>query len=215
MIYDGWREYHEKWESQHKGLAHLGDEWGMDKHFRILVNSLVRPDYKILDIGCGGGKITSILAESGAHVVAADTCIDMLKRTKKRLPAVDTYCIESINWDFLDNTFDLVVSYDTFVHIESTDIFYYMGEISRVLKDTGRALLHLSNVDSPESFMHWVGSNAQHKLGSRHYYAFSMMTEELARKIFEHHHLEVELSQFVCGKRDKVYSLRPQMSWKI
>ncbi len=193
MIYDRWDEYQTNWESRYPNLHFLGEEWKTSELFIKIIKQYISLNTKVLEIGCGGGKITNLLLEQGAIVTVADVVQSMLDRTNKRFPQVSQYKIESISWEIPNRSFDAVVSYDVFVHFDAIDTFCYLREISRILRIDGIAILHFSNSGSPTGFKEWIYTNNPdlHKLGDRFYGGFGMMTDDVACKMFDACNLEV------------------------
>jgi malonyl-CoA O-methyltransferase len=68
--------------------------------------------YKVLDIGCGTGYFTRLLAARGAEVTAADLSADMLKEARKRCRGQDVRYQQADAEDlpFANNAFDMVFS---------------------------------------------------------------------------------------------------------
>lgn len=59
--------------------------------YQEVVERLLPPRGKILDIGCGTGKMTSFFFQKGAEVHALDTSSNMLSFAKRKLPQVNFY----------------------------------------------------------------------------------------------------------------------------
>ena len=114
--------------------------WGLTK-------VTVGLDFVILDVGCGGGKTVSRLAQlaSQGKVFGVDYSIDMVKfskRINKTLIAQNRVeliagSVEKIS--FKDNFFDLVTAFETYYFW--TNLADALNEINRVLKPGGKLLL--------------------------------------------------------------------------
>jgi ubiquinone/menaquinone biosynthesis C-methylase UbiE len=114
--------------------------WGLTK---VTVGS----DFVILDVGCGGGKTVSRLAQLAPQgkVFGVDYSIDMVKFSKKinrtfiaqnRVELIEG-SVEKIS--FKDNFFDLVTAFETYYFW--TNLPDALNEINRVLKPGGKLLL--------------------------------------------------------------------------
>lgn len=93
----------------------------------------------ILELGCGTGKNTPLLASAGEHVHALDFSAGMIEKAKAKvtLPNV-TFEIADITkrWPSQNQTFDLIVCNLVLEHIEDLDFIF--AEASRVLVEGGR-----------------------------------------------------------------------------
>ena len=98
---------------------------------------------KVLDIGCGSGRITRKLLDKGADLVAADISEEMLKRLKKKFRNLTTIKADIEDLPFEDNSFDVVVA--TFVIVHLKDLQKAFDEVYRVLKPGG--FFALSNIN--------------------------------------------------------------------
>ena len=97
----------------------------------------------VLDIGAGTGALTSPLLElmDTGHVVAADISDKMLMTARDRLPSEQALyaCADACSLAFQDQTFDKVVCYSTFPHIQKPHCA--LMEFYRILKPGGKALI--------------------------------------------------------------------------
>jgi trans-aconitate methyltransferase len=87
-----------------------------DKHSFVfkfgedLVNLLKpQPHERILDLGCGTGYLTSVIASSGASVVGIDNSIEMVTKAKTEYPQIDFQVQSATEFHFAEN-FDAVFS---------------------------------------------------------------------------------------------------------
>jgi SAM-dependent methyltransferase len=131
------------------------------KYFRELCD--LRPDAKVLDVGCGSGRmavpLASYLSEHGAYEgfdvsrPAIEWCSENIT---PRFPnfhfqvadvANPTYNAEAKSrasdyvFPYADDYFDLVFLTSVFTHMMPADMEPYLAEVSRVLKPGGRCLI--------------------------------------------------------------------------
>jgi ubiquinone/menaquinone biosynthesis C-methylase UbiE len=107
----------------------------------------IEPDYVILDVGCGGGKTISRLAQKAplGKVFGIDYSADMVaysRKVNKKLIAENRAEIREGSVEktgFPDNFFDLVTAIETYYFWPSLP--NALREIKRVLKYGGRLLL--------------------------------------------------------------------------
>lgn len=108
----------------------------------------VQPSDRLLEIGCGAGRMTRRLAELAHEVVALDVSPNMLDLARRNLADVG-------NVDFVlgsgrdlaavaDGSVDVAFSYVTLQHVPSRDAqLSYLADTARVLRPGGRAALQV------------------------------------------------------------------------
>jgi malonyl-CoA O-methyltransferase len=94
---------------------------------------------KVLDAGAGTGRLTIRLHEAGAEVTALDISPDMLRILEKKDSGIETVEGDMEAMPFDDETFDMVFSSLSLVHLKDPKDF--LDECYRVLKDDGRVVL--------------------------------------------------------------------------
>lgn len=88
-----------------------------------------------LDLACGSGRYSRLLAEAGAsHVVAMDFCVPMLRQVSTGTRV----CGSMMQLPFAGQTFDVVISGLALGHAAS--VHAWMAEVARVLKSGGTLL---------------------------------------------------------------------------
>ena len=97
---------------------------------------------KVLEIGCGSGRITRALAETFGEVYAVDISGEMVAQARKALSDLSNVHIFQNNGRdlaVLDGLqIDFAFTYIVFQHIPSRDVIYsYVKEVSRLLRRGG------------------------------------------------------------------------------
>lgn len=93
-------------------------------------------DGQVLDIGCGTGIATRLLAETGRVVVGTDRDERMLDQARRDSPSRIPYLVAPAeSQPFPDNTFDLVTAFSAFHWFCTCET---LDEIRRVLKPGSR-----------------------------------------------------------------------------
>lgn len=90
---------------------------------------------KILDAGCGTGRLIDKLLASGANVAAIDISPEMLRIAKKKFQNVKFVEGDVENLPFEDECFDIVIASFLIVHLKNPQKFF--DEAYRVLKPGG------------------------------------------------------------------------------
>jgi SAM-dependent methyltransferase len=116
----------------------------------VAVGVSFRPTDDVVEIGCGVGRLTRVIAERAASVRAIDVSEQMLRRAREHNPDLDR--VEWILGDgeTLDGvesgSADAVVSHVVFQHIPDPAVTLgYVREIGRVLRPGGWAAFQVSN----------------------------------------------------------------------
>ena len=130
--------YNEFW-SKYKN-QHLGDfafKWPVLKKIIPL-----RTDQKILDFGCGTGKITQKMREISPKnkFVGVDVSETAIWIAKKKHPWANFYSVQDgEKFPFKKNNFDLILAADVIEHVYNTKKTF--SELVRVLKPKGKILI--------------------------------------------------------------------------
>ena len=98
-----------------------------DLEARALRESVSGENLEILEIGCGTGKNTQFLQSKAKHLIGADFSGEMLALAKRKITA-ETVEFRQLdlreNWDFAENSFDLITCSLALEHIENIDFVF-------------------------------------------------------------------------------------------
>jgi SAM-dependent methyltransferase len=104
----------------------------------------------VVDLGCGVGRLTRVIAARAGQVWAVDVSGEMLDRARRLNPALEN--VEWVHGDgrtlrpISDQAADAVISHVTFQHLPDPGLTYdYVGEIGRVLRPGGWAAFQVSD----------------------------------------------------------------------
>jgi malonyl-CoA O-methyltransferase len=90
---------------------------------------------RVLDLACGTGRYSRLLAEGGAaEVIALDFCVPMLMQ----VPSGSKVCASMMQLPFAADTFDVVISGLALGHADG--VYPWMAEVARVLRKGGTLL---------------------------------------------------------------------------
>jgi ubiquinone/menaquinone biosynthesis C-methylase UbiE len=130
------RDYYEElWQGLPERLS--PPDWQIRSTF---LRGEVRAGDRALDLGCGTGDFTALLAQAGAHALGVDVAEAALARARAQHPRLDFRLIPiDAPLPFDDNSFDLVWSSEVIEHVADTG--RWLSEARRVLSPSGRLLL--------------------------------------------------------------------------
>lgn len=117
-------------------------KWLVIKH--LLLKQL-KTSTKILEIGCAGGHLTSLLGDlyPKARITGIDVYGHSIELAKSRFPKLQFKVADAHDLPFARNTFDLVVLSETIEHVVKPSLVLH--EISRVLKRDGQLLIEMDS----------------------------------------------------------------------
>ncbi len=91
----------------------------------------------VLEIGCGNGRITSLMVGIPEKLIAIEPDLDHIREARKRVSGVEFRIGSGENLEFSDKYFDVVIFTLSLHHQDSKAA---IREASRVLKDGGKIL---------------------------------------------------------------------------
>ena len=98
---------------------------------------------RVLDLGCGDGQISRLLAGSGAQVVGVDPTWNQIRVAHERGGGAAFARSEAAELPFADGSFDAVVACLVFEHIDDVD--GAIAEVARVLRPGGQFSFFLNH----------------------------------------------------------------------
>jgi len=146
-----WDAYARDWNTDPKRREpqYLGNEWKNEEVFLSLLRRFSVGFDHALEIGCGGGRITSKAVGLFKHVHACDISKEMLRQCQKsnRATNVSFHKLDGFTLKGLDDSsVDFVFSHDVFVHFSSLQVYPYFQEIKRVLQPGGMGIISFYNL---------------------------------------------------------------------
>ncbi len=151
QAYDSWSETYDTVENRTRDLE-----------AKALRENVAGGDFDILEIGCGTGKNTDFLRTKAKRLVGADFSEAMLARAKAKITAenVEFRRLDlREEWDFADDSFDLITCSLALEHIENIDFVF--GQARKVLRENG--LFYLGEL---HPFKQYQGTKARFETGS-------------------------------------------------
>ena len=119
-----------------------------DEHiYRYIFAASLAENKLVLDVACGTGYGVGYMVEKGAgEVVGVDIsmlAVDYAQERLGRNNKANFICSDAIRLPFVDNAFDIVVSFETIEHIRQCRKF--LDECRRVLKENGLLICSTPN----------------------------------------------------------------------
>jgi Methyltransferase domain len=218
-----WDEYARMWRIRNPDLGHIGDEWTgehagaastVEEYCELIesryISPYIEPRDVVMEIGVGGGKTAALLKKHCAELVCADISDEMLKATGQRIGD------EGIRYVKLDGitlsgvrsrSLDVCFSFDTMVHMEPRDIFNYLTQIPKLMRNKRLCVFHHNNTLSDLGWKRFLSEWDKNLMG-RSGGSFSVMTNELMARFFDHLGYAVLLKDTESIPRDCVWVVR-------
>jgi ubiquinone/menaquinone biosynthesis C-methylase UbiE len=133
------RQTLESIQSDFDRIALLSDEhWNHNEYYhRYLIGHLPEPCRHVLEIGCGTGTFSRLLAERADRVLAIDLSTQMIRLAGERsklYPNIDFVKTDVMTYQFSDNQFDCIATLTTLHHLPTEAI---LRKIRKALKPGG------------------------------------------------------------------------------
>jgi SAM-dependent methyltransferase len=117
------------------------------------------PDDRVLELGCGIGRIGRELAPHVGFWHGVDISSNMLNQARERLEDFANVELTELHraalGEFPDASFDKAYCIAVFIHMDKEDFFLYLRELYRVLKPGGRIFFDHWNLSSPIGWRRW------------------------------------------------------------
>lgn len=112
-----------------------------------LFSKYVENGDKILDFGCGNGRLIEIFNDKKIEYIGTDNSEKLIEIARKKYPRHKFMVAPDLNLPFSDNYFDKVYSLAVFHHIPSEEFrLQFLNEIKRILKPGGLLVLTVWNL---------------------------------------------------------------------
>ncbi|MBD0338633.1 MAG: class I SAM-dependent methyltransferase [Thermoleophilia bacterium] len=110
---------------------------------------------RVLDLGCGPGRVTRRLERF--EVVGVDLSEEQLRRARANAPTATFLQGDFTQRDFPERSFDAVLALFSIVHVPRNEHAALLGRIARWLAPGGLFLASLSHRGGPDSTDEWLG----------------------------------------------------------
>ena len=116
--------------------------WNHNSHYhRFLLKQLTLKCKTILDIGCGTGEFSRLLAKRASRVIAIDlspNMIEVAKEKSQQYPNIDFQVADILQWDFPREEFDAIFSIATVHHLPVEKL---LPNLKAALKPGGKLVI--------------------------------------------------------------------------
>jgi alkylated DNA repair protein alkB family protein 8/tRNA (uracil-5-)-methyltransferase TRM9 len=199
-----------------------------------IFNSLIKDGDKVLDLGCGNGRLVELFNGKAVDYLGVDNSENLLSIAKKRYPKSNFLLADALNLPFPDNSFDAVFSIAVLHHIPGRELrIKFFDEAKRVLKPGGVLVLTVWNLFRSKtlpllfrhSFLKTIGLSkleygdvlvpwADKTNRYYHYFTKREMTELVKKTNFEI--IEIGSLKSIGNGRDNLYLVakKPQIGDK-
>ena len=148
----------------------------------VLNFSEIKPEERVLDIGCGTGDQAVYFAKRGVIVAGIDINPKMIGRAlmRKKKEGLEVYFRggNATNLPFLDPVFDVAVISLVLHEIESKDRNKVISEMKRVVKKGGRLIFVDFNCPLPKSITSFFVNLIEFFVGKEHWRNFKSYQKE-------------------------------------
>eukprot|EP00931_Biecheleriopsis_adriatica_P006016 TRINITY_DN107484_c0_g1_i1.p1 TRINITY_DN107484_c0_g1~~TRINITY_DN107484_c0_g1_i1.p1 ORF type:complete len:339 (+),score=69.58 TRINITY_DN107484_c0_g1_i1:41-1057(+) len=158
-------------------LQFVGDEWSDEVSLEEVLKDWLLPLLKaeakmVAEIGSGGGRIAARVADSVGRLVCFDVSSQMLSVAKQRLVndlGLTNVEFEQVSGDSLypgerHGSFDVVYSFDVFVHMDLHQMRHSLRCIYALLRPGGRCFVSFANLLAPDGW-HRFAKQSHYSVG--------------------------------------------------
>ncbi|SNS62244.1 class I SAM-dependent methyltransferase [Actinacidiphila glaucinigra] len=137
----------------------IGDELAHKPLDRALLAALAEQaaDGPVADLGCGPGHVTAWLAARGVRAVGIDLSPGMVALARREHPAADFREGDLLRLPAADGEFAAVVALYSVIHLTPDELGAAFGEMRRVLRPSGRALVAFHTGQETRRVTRWWG----------------------------------------------------------
>ena len=120
----------------------------------------IQSDDRVLELGCGAGRIGREIAPDCGRWIGVDISPNMIRVAGERLghlDRVDLHVLERTRLDAIEShSLDKAYTVAVLCHMDKEDLFLYLREFARTLKSGGLAYLETWNLADPTGWQRWM-----------------------------------------------------------
>lgn len=171
-LYEG-IEYKQFWKESHRQKLD-------DLESRLISSLLPRKGRRIIDVGCGFGRLAGCYADRFEQIVLADGSMSMLQQAVEFTSGRGVYvACDAMRLPFRPAAFDAVLMIRVFHHMQ--DPYASLAELSRIACGGANFIFSYVNKQNALRILRWVvGRNHNHN-------PFSRIPDDLGSTVISHH----------------------------
>ncbi|WP_097982801.1 class I SAM-dependent methyltransferase [Streptomyces sp. f150] len=133
--------------------------WDSGRAQADMLASVIPDGAKVMDFGCGDGRVAIPMAAAGFEVTAVDASRNMLDRLAGRDPDITTVQADAdgIAGHLGRRRMDAVYSLAVLIHHSYTDCLHIIGRLRAATKLGGILILDWPTSDTPSEADSWIG----------------------------------------------------------
>ena len=113
----------------------------------------------ICDLGCGPGQVACYLHERGAEVCGVDLSAGMVEQARRLTPGIPFLQGDMLALDVADATWGGIAAFYSLIHVPRPELEQAIGEMYRVLRPGGLALLAFHVGEETTHLEDWFGKS--------------------------------------------------------
>ena len=135
--------------SRYSTAAQMSADLAAKNIYRLFAGSVV--NRKVLDCGCGSGRLVDLFRRDGARVTGLDQSKEMLRVAMRRSPGANFLVGSVFDVPFGDGEFDVVTCSQVLTHLHTYES--PIREFQRVVKRGGTILFDIRNIASGKNML--------------------------------------------------------------
>ncbi len=184
-------------------LEHFNDRLKTMQPVFEKIKALLRPDSRVLDVGCGAGELLSLIKPQVKYVAGIELHQPFVDFIKKHLE-IDAYA-DDVNKLRLDRKFDLVISLFTLDHLLNP--LATMVSFKELLAPGGKIYLEVPNREEALNYFLPESNRSKFNRFFWHRAHFFYFTQETIKALFQKAGLAIDIT---CRHE---YTLKNYLNW--
>ena len=165
----------------------MGASWGGLETFMGLVQRHVTRTAHVLELGCGGGRVTRHIRPLVGTLVANDISgriLDEARMATSDLPPIEFRVTYGLGADLRDEEFDAVIGHELLMQFDFDELLRYCSNIRRTLKPGGLFIASVYAFDEPDDIARHMAMIREHGAGVRSPFRVHRMPRRTYEDIF-------------------------------